>query len=761
MATVNERNEKLNELLKVIRTSRLSSQYKKTLSEYVSGIKDNKRNNDFIDVDFLTRIMLEIITHYYNSEDALNLNNLIRAVKYIFPEGSKTEEYEKLQNLFVNNLSKYEKCFNKKFYAIFQDKRDYIDIIGIILDNEYYESCVDEIIDFAINVARYCQPQIILKQEIIAFINNLDTTDDIDQLAEDSLLEAKKRVGIYPVDEKTLSLIANEAKKVQSLIVKLEVLQRQVEEYRAEIPTLIANGKDDLARTTTESADKLQLIVSSAKEAILKELNDYKDALAKTLKESSDKAFNQVLIETSNKIDELKLAASGLTSLTQDELLRIQKQARESVGELKEYVENNPKVKELIKSAGGEARLKEILGHLQLTGQVPGAVAAVPVPVEGAGPAPVFIEGNPRGVVPMNAHVIIPDKIDHQIIAAFDESIPFDKRMKHIQDEMKRREKENNEIFHELTEEIVRCVMEGDWVYLWGPSGCGKSYAIKQVASLLGIDLVDNGKITDKYSVMAYNDPHGRFRATQAFIALVYGKMLALDEFDNGNTDTQVVLNELYSGLLDVLEKPHQKRFVTFAEDMSVPIHPNFRMISAGNTSGNGENSLFSSRGKIDEAVQERMTPKKFNYDNRVEQRILKAYPAWYTLFTKFRKICDTYASRNGFDSAPGIITTRDASAIAKYIGHNSKSIDQVLREKFIQVKDEQYLRDIMTLATEYYGFDAKEVDFDKHPENIVPTKDAKDVERALSSYKEDELGKVLIYTCGNAIKQMPSNKVK
>ena len=137
-----------------------------------------------------------------------------------------------------------------------------------------------------------------------------------------------------------------------------------------------------------------------------------------------------------------------------------------------------------------------------------------------------------------------------------------------------------------MVEEVINCVMEGDWVYLWGPSGCGKSYIIKQVASLVGIDYVENGKITDKYSIMAYNDPHGRFRATQAFIAILYGKLLSLDEFDNGNTDTQVVLNELYSGLLDTMEHPKKKRYITFAEDMTVAINPNFRMISAGNTSG-------------------------------------------------------------------------------------------------------------------------------------------------------------------------------
>ena len=214
--------------------------------------------------------------------------------------------------------------------------------------------------------------------------------------------------------------------------------------------------------------------------------------------------------------------------------------------------------------------------------------------------------------------------------------------------------------------------------------------------------------------------------------------MLSLDEFDNGNTDTQVVLNELYSGLLDVLENPERKRFVTFAEDMSVPIHPNFRMISAGNTDGSGPNELHPDRGQIDESVQERMTPKKFYYDNQIEGIIFKGLDAWYVLFTNFRKMCDIIAPELGRDAPQGIVTTRDAAAIAKYVRHNSKTLDQVLREKFVQVKDNNYLNHIIKRTEEAYDLDA---------DDITDIAD-----KPLDAYTEEELGKKLIYTCKQAI---------
>ena len=111
-------------------------------------------------------------------------------------------------------------------------------------------------------------------------------------------------------------------------------------------------------------------------------------------------------------------------------------------------------------------------------------------------------------------------------------------------------------------------------------------------------------------------------------------------------------------------------------------------MLAAGNTSGEGENEAFSSRGKMDESIQERMTPIYVDYDNRVEERILRDYPVWYKFFIDFRDACMDYSRRVGNDSPQGITTTRDAAAIKKYIDHNSKSVDQVLAEKFIQIKD-------------------------------------------------------------------------
>ena len=710
MAIIN-RDNRFNDLLKAIKSSSINAESKKILISYVNEVKDNKRNNDFFEDEFLERVFLEILTSVQDNGERINLSEIIKSIKFIFPFGMETEGYNLLKNMVITNLEKHDYLFDNKLFSLFDNKRDYLEIINIILSKEEYEKYYEEIIEYAVTVAPYCQNQAILKQEVIAFIHKTERSSSIDELKKDMLFEAKKRVGIYPIDEKTLSLIAAEARKAQALIRKLENLQERVNNHQQEVEA-----------ATKKGIDELQSFIDREKDLLVKKLDEYLLEIEKQLRESSDKVFKQVLLDAQRKINEVKLMAASLSSQATDEMLRVHKT-------IQEYVQNDPQVKQLIQDAGGEAKVKEILAslpNLQVTG-----ASTVPVSTSTG----IYIPGNDRIVVPMNGRVELPSEIDTRIIAPFDESIPFDERMKFILDRMNER-KAKGEIFHEMTEEVIRCVMEGDWVYLWGPSGCGKSYVIKQVASLLGIPLVENGKITDKYSVMAYNDPHGRFRATQAFVALVYGRMLSLDEFDNGNTDTQVVLNELYSGLLDVLENPERKRFVTFAEDMNVPINPNFRMISAGNTDGNGENEQWSSRGKIDESVQERMTPKRFHYDNQVEKIIFGSYSEWYDLFIKFREVCDKYAKKMNIDSAPGIVTTRDAAAIAKYIRHNSKTLDQVLREKFIQVKDDNYLNFIINTLKKMYSLDEIE---------DVPN-------IRLSEYSSEMLAKKLVYSCNQTI---------
>ena len=711
-------------LLKTIRNSGLNYEIVNYLVNYVTDIRDKKKNNNFFDFEFLEGMMLEVINSDFSDYDEfLTLfNEVLRAIGFFLPEGAKTPDYEAIKRMFIHNFGGSEgilakDVFDQKFYSLFDSRLDYLYIMNLIRADQELVDNYEAIVNYALEVAPYTINQSVLKNEILSFINGLkNELGDVTSYTERRLTEAKKRSGVYPIDEKTLSTISAEAEKAQGLIVKLSTMQKKVDTYQDRVNSLtkagvkeindtVGLGKKDISGYADTAISEMKKSIEEVRLELVNKLDEYLLSLEQALKDSSDMVFKQLLSDTEEKIRSIKVMAQGLSSTTTSELLRIQKATQESVSKLRDYVETEPQLQEFLKSAQDNEQIMEALKKFSELQAGAATQAVVGAPTTG-----IVIPGNERLIIPASPQVIIPKEHTESIILpAFDESIPFDERMDRILEEKKRREA-NGEFFHEMVEEVIRCVLEGDWVYLWGPSGCGKSFVIKQVAELIGIDLVENGKITDKYSIMAYNDPHGHFRATQAFVALVYGKMLSLDEFDNGNTDTQVVLNELYSGLLDVMGNPNKKRYVTFAEDMTVPISPNFRMISAGNTRGGGENEIFSSRGKIDEAVQERMTPKEFKYDNLVEQKIFGPYTNWYEIFIKFREACDMYAKQHGLDTAPGIGTTRDAAAIVKYINHNSKSIDQIMREKFTQTKERDYLSFLKKKFSEFYSLEADDI---------------------------------------------------
>lgn len=694
-----EDEKKYRLLIRAIRTnsSNITEEDRNYLVNYVTKIKDGRIVNDFFDFDFLNEVILNYINNeygeYVNAEEFIK--KIVSTLNLYLPEGKDTENYKAIRTY----LSKNKFAFNidVKVRSLFNDLYTYLMIDGIISSNELYLKNKKDIYDYALKVSPYCINEVVLKNEILSFINDLnDELDDIEEYKSLRLIEAKKRCGVYPVDEKTLAIISKEAQRAVYLTNELNNMQWRVEEYKNDIRHEAELGKKSIDDKAQQKIDSISIDIEHVKKEILSELDSFLETSEVSLKRSTDEIFNSILAEAQNKIRSLKITIQSLSSTTTGELLRIKESANETFDRLQEYISSEPLLRKLVKSSVEDEKIRQAILSIQQS-------TSTETPIM-----------NDRIIVPANNSIVIPsqEKISYKVIDAFDENVPFDERFAKIM-ELKEKKKQAGIIYHSMIDEIIKCIMEGDWVYIYGPTGCGKSHIIKQASELLSMDFVENGKITDKYSIMAYNDPHGRFRATPAFISLVYGKLLILDEFDNGNTDTQFVLNELYSGLLDTLERPDRDRFVTFAEDMKVKVNPNFRMVSAGNTNGEGENELFCARGRIDESVLERMTPKLFVYDSEVEKKIFGKYSAWYNLFIKFRSICDSYAKREGLCYAPGMITTRDASAIVKYINHNSKSVDQIMREKFIQTKNDDYLGFIANELNNIYSFSKKEVNTD------------------------------------------------
>ena len=243
---------------------------------------------------------------------------------------------------------------------------------------------------------------------------------------------------------------------------------------------------------------------------------------------------------------------------------------------------------------------------------------------------------------------------------------------------------------------------------------------------------IKGGKIGEPYTILGYIDPQGRFRITPTFVAFTQGNLIFYDEMDNGNADTQVLLNEIYSELRDKINDPSSSHYITYAEEYPVEINPNTRMISAGNTDGSGENEAFVSRSQIDESIQERYIPIYIPYDSKVEQKIFGSnLKEWYEFLINFRRICEDYAEKNGLSVAQGNATTRDAADIKKIIDLNAKPIIQLMDQRFVQTKSNDYLEFIKREFLRIYKIDDDDVQI------RINSK------KPLSEYKGQELAKV------------------
>lgn len=753
-------DRKLKILIKAIkRSSKLKIEDINYLVEYVSEIRLGSRLNDFYDFEFLNAIMLLISNGNIKIEEdqsaSVVLDKIIDEVKFYLPLGEKTENYEDIKSLIINS----DGYVDKELYSLFESKLDYQQVINILNRSGLNDSTKMIVRKYILTIAGLCYSQDEVKREFLSFItgcqNEHGNIEDYFNLRVD---EIKRKYGIYNgVDEKKVAVMQGISQEIDS---KLEIFRREgkkAEDFEQKVDAKMAQAIKTLNAAADSAESKVKDIVGEAKNEYYKELDRYASELKETLTYSSNEAFRKVVDEASEKIREIRKTMSEITTSANKDILRLQHIADEKIVELESFLKDEPELQRVLKEMLDSKQVRDVIIAQGVSGVKNNMVSSssneevTPVVVQAQTPSQVIVPSTPTFahpgiIIPEATELTLPSK-SIQVLPAFDERIAFNERLDKVLKLMEEREK-NGEIFHEKIKELIVCIMEGDFVYVWGPSGSGKSYALEQVASLVGLDMIENGKITDVYSITGYYDPRGQFKATPTFNALYNGKLLNNEEFDNGNTDTHVVLNGIQSKLSKAIRNPMKEYYVTFAGDMRVPINPNFRMAATGNTDCKGENEVYSARGRVDESVQDRLVPKLFLYDNRVEERILKNAPGWYKVFCDFREACLEYASGIGQEFAQGMGTTRDADDIARYLSHNSKSVGQIINEKFVQTKDAQYLKHIRDYIIREYSL----------PNNISSDPCASK-SSGLGRLQDKEVAGSLAYGCNEAILRLEPKK--
>jgi MoxR-like ATPase len=178
---------------------------------------------------------------------------------------------------------------------------------------------------------------------------------------------------------------------------------------------------------------------------------------------------------------------------------------------------------------------------------------------------------------------------------------------------------------HEKFAEILDLAAQRMEILMIGPAGCGKSHLADQIAKALGLRFgsisscsagMSEGQITGR---LIPTGDGGRFEYQRSQFVEFYeeGGVFLLDEIDAADANVLLVINQaLANGHLPVpnrITNPRAKR------------HPDFVLLAAANTFGNGANRMYVGRNQLDESTLDRFRIGQvvMDYDQELEKSIL------------------------------------------------------------------------------------------------------------------------------------------
>lgn len=162
-------------------------------------------------------------------------------------------------------------------------------------------------------------------------------------------------------------------------------------------------------------------------------------------------------------------------------------------------------------------------------------------------------------------------------------------------------------VTHEQFETVLAFVNANEPVYLYGPAGTGKNVLCKQIAEALGLDFYSSNAVTEEFKLTGFIDANGVYHETEFYKAFTKGGLFMLDEMDASIPEVLIILNSAIAN-----------RYFEFPTGR-VDAHPDFRVISAGNTVGTGATYAYNGRNQLDSASLDRFAMIPIDYDERIE----------------------------------------------------------------------------------------------------------------------------------------------
>jgi hypothetical protein len=252
----------------------------------------------------------------------------------------------------------------------------------------------------------------------------------------------------------------------------------------------------------------------------------------------------------------------------------------------------------------------------------------------------------------------------------------------------------DGEVLHEQFDTICKFVANDEPVFLTGQAGTGKNVLCKQVAKALGLDFYFTNAVTQEYKITGFTDAMGVFHETQFYKAFKNGGLFMLDEMDASIPEVLIILNSAIAN----------KYFDFPAPIGYVEAHPNFRVVSAGNTYGLGANYDYVGRNQLDMASLDRFALVKIGYCNAIEMKVANGNE-------ELVKFCDDFREASIKAGVRCVISYRAIGRLAKMESlFDLKDAMRTCLTKSLEKDDLNAIKSCMSITSGKYFKALKEI---------------------------------------------------
>mgnify|MGYP002797299161 FL=1 len=229
---------------------------------------------------------------------------------------------------------------------------------------------------------------------------------------------------------------------------------------------------------------------------------------------------------------------------------------------------------------------------------------------------------------------------------------------------------------HQTYKKLLACIKAGTMPMLVGPAGTGKSTAVEQVARELKLKFYTANRVQNSFELTGYKDASGRYQPTQFYQAYKNGGIFFLDEVDASSPDALVTINTAIA-----------QGYMAFPCGR-VNMHPDFKLVAAGNTYGLGADLQYVGRNQLDAATLDRFTVIRWDYDRELEKQLITNRELLY-----FGWALREYIDKAGLHV---IISTRGLLATQKIIKEGEISIEDNIEMNLLEGLNVSSLKKIL-----------------------------------------------------------------